>query len=291
MDYIENKLTAFEEKVKEFEHSYDKGDSRLLCSWKKRFPFFELMLDILDFIEDTPILLAEYNKRVGAFSETLINKTFIDSENEIVNIIANETGNKEFKNNYYKINAHGYVNNEINKFFGQFEKEAGFTKNLNLNTCYKKICQYFDKLRKLKAHEFSMFDIHCAIYKDNKFIDSMEAMAIIDADCYEIYSLEIVRSTLKIIETLKNYYAKTKLFDIKENDKLSINNGFTTEEINVLKLRKKESPNTFKDIGNKMVPSLSECRVKQISMNIRNKLSAQTIDEAVRKYEENFEKL
>lgn len=69
------------------------------------------------------------------------------------------------------------------------------------------------------------------------------------------------------------------------------NHSLNTEELEILKLRKHLLENTLENIGLKMNPKIKKNSMKQHSKNLRNKLGANTIDEAVRIFEDKFYKL
>ena len=92
---------------------------------------------------------------------------------------------------------------------------------------------------------------------------------------------------------------KTNFFNLfLENDKnlklpqitdpKSLNCPLTEEEIQILKLRKNLSDNTYRNIGQNLTPKLTVGNITQKFSTIKNKLGVNSPDNAVNKFEENY---
>src|SRR5574344_1137484 len=200
--------------------------------------------------------------------------------------------------NYYKIRVRGHAVKEIRYLINQYEymcfpKDTKSEDLKEYRALKNNLIIYLDKLRKLKAQEFSIFNAFSSLYKIEVLMPSMENHSQLQSESYETNSIELVSSTLDVLKELKKHYIKSKSLcsNPKESYVKDVNKKLTAEEIEFLRLRKTSEDRRFKNICLKMSTKHSEDSLKQLSKTIRNKLGADDIDQAIIIYEENYEKL
>ncbi len=99
------------------------------------------------------------------------------------------------------------------------------------------------------------------------------------------------KSLQTILQPKKDFDINIKASNHKYNDNSSLktnNCPLTKEEIQILSLRKTLPSNKYKDIGQKLNPKLTEGNVSQKFLSIKNKLGANSPDEAVAIFERNY---
>ena len=93
MDYIEMRLKEFKEKASKYEPEYIKNShpeaNDVIC-WNDRFNFFNLMLEIFDFIEDNEVLLNEFKRKNHLLQQMVETSSFQKIIDELFNIIKKE---------------------------------------------------------------------------------------------------------------------------------------------------------------------------------------------------------
>lgn len=92
MDYIEEKIINFINKVEEYKHGYNDNindQENLVISWKEKYSFFKLLLDIYNFIESENLLFKEYTRRINLLSELTNSKQFKDISDDLYKIATN----------------------------------------------------------------------------------------------------------------------------------------------------------------------------------------------------------
>lgn len=196
------------------------------------------------------------------------------------------------KDKYFKITNNHYPLSNISKLIKQYvymclpanisqENKKIYKKNIEI------LKEYKDKIRKEHLESFYIFYIFTKYYKEYKLSDTYEDYGDLQCESYEIYSTQIVNSTITVLKDIMNYYRKNK---DKYFDKEVKPEQFTEEEIFVL--RQVKQGISLEKIGNKLNPKRKSNNMKQLSLKIRTKLnSVKNISDAVRIFEENYYKL
>src|SRR5574344_468309 len=151
----------------------------------------------------------------------------IDTITKFINFILD-------KNNYYSINANGFVKREIDIFLSQYNEmilpdTANKDENIkSIKKDYQKVCSklhtFFEDSINLRADEFFIFDYFANNYKKSLVYQSNYTDAYSELDCasQSVDSVTLVYSTLEVLKAMKNFYLFGSNKLIKKQDKNKI---------------------------------------------------------------------
>ena len=196
------------------------------------------------------------------------------------------------KDKYFNMTNKGYPLSNMDKLIKQYiyiclptnisqENIKIYKNNLEI------LKEYKDKIRKEHLEDFYIFYTFTRYYKEYVLNDTFDNYGTLQCEGYEIYSTQLVNSTITVLKDLINYYRKNK---DKYFDKKIKNKQFDDDEI--FTLRQVKQGVSLKEIGDMLNPKRKENNMKQVSAKIRTKLgNVKNISDAVRKFEEKYGKL
>ena len=254
---------------------------------------------VLAYIYSENILKQEYETQIKEYKDLEQNEQFQMARNgflNFLNAICNDTLDKEDIKTIICSNFATYIDFMLKRL--PINEKTNFLNNINRDTfsiidiCItlalafknKNITLSSENKRRLEI--FEQYENSLAFYQ----LDQSITYCLFPTSKLFTANGLLLRASIKLVLTFLILFLENdknlKLPQI--TDPKSLNCPLTEEEIQILKLRKDLSDNTYRNIGQNLTPKLTVGNITQKFSTIKNKLGVNSPDNAVNKFEENY---